>query len=351
MNNFSYGRFIKFRRSVLQWYEANRANDAIVDARVEELRCIKSNHRDLDRISIRQSFIEILKNSQRRTLKEKLALTDTCDLIVESIDKNDEEKYTASLSKALPEGAADMIKEILKIRDKNHMVIKKFDIDFCVRDLITLKSPNWLNDEVINFYAQLLMYRSVKFNSSQADGKFFRKNFPTVHIFSTFFYPKLRDRGYQFVRTSTRRLNPPVLERDLILFPIHLGVHWCMAAIDMRERSITYYDSLHGNGDGCTKVLYDWIIAEAADKGFSLLGESIVDNNTGGSNDAIRPFYFDLRSPGDIPAQHNGYDCGVFSLVTAAHLCHGLSPRGFSQADMHYWRQRISFEIITGSLL
>lgn len=211
-------------------------------------------------------------------------------------------------------------------RPEDEIVISKFSIDFCVRDLRTLTSPNWLNDEVINFYCKLLVERS-----ERNQGKL-----PSLHTFSSFFFPKLRDRGYESVKTATRRLNPPALSRDLLLVPIHLGMHWCMAAIDTRSKSIAYYDSLHGRNLECLRALREWIKGEFAER-------------QGG-----RQFDFtewtELCSAEDIPAQHNGYDCGVFALAFAEHLSRD-APFTFSQADMPYWRDKISLEIIKGNLL
>lgn len=210
-------------------------------------------------------------------------------------------------------------------RSEDSVVVSRFFVDFRVRDLRTLVSPNWLNDEVINFYCQLLMERS-----KQCSGKF-----PSMHAFSSFFFPKLRDHGYEGVRTATRKLDPPALARDLLLVPIHLGMHWCMAAIDLRAKSITYYDSLHGDNPTCLGALRKWIMGEFAER-------------QGG-----QPFDFTRWTescPKDIPAQHNGYDCGVFALAFAEHLGRDAAF-DFSQIDMPYWRDRISFEILSGRLL
>ena len=38
---------------------------------------------------------------------------------------------------------------------------------------------------------------------------------------------------------------------DLVLVPIHLEIHWCLVAIDMRAKHILYFDSLRGDGTEC----------------------------------------------------------------------------------------------------
>lgn len=41
---------------------------------------------------------------------------------------------------------------------------------------------------------------------------------------------------------------------DKVLLPVHLGVHWCLAVINIKERRTEYYDSLGGSNDTCHEV-------------------------------------------------------------------------------------------------
>lgn len=249
----------------------------------------------------------------------------TLDLDVQRRRRESEERLSAAIvtGERLSETLKARIMEGLSRRD-NAVLITKFDIDFTAKDLRTLQPRTWLNDEVINFYMQLIMERALA-----RPGQL-----PTVHIFSTFFYPKLRSRGYDAVRSSTRRASPPVISRDLVLFPIHLGMHWCMAAIRFRDRCISYYDSLHGTNHECIRIIRDWLGQESLDK----LGQ---------------PFDFTgwrEECPRDVPAQQNGYDCGVFAIAFAEHSARNR-PFTFSQRDMPSLRERIAGEILDGRLL
>ena len=47
-----------------------------------------------------------------------------------------------------------------------------------------------------------------------------------------------------------------IFSYDLLIFPIHLGIHWCLAAADLRHKTIRYYDSLGGKNFQCPKVNY-----------------------------------------------------------------------------------------------
>ena len=49
----------------------------------------------------------------------------------------------------------------------------------------------------------------------------------TVHIFNTFFYPQVMSRGHAGVKRWTKRVD--IFGVDLILIPVHLGMHWCLA--------------------------------------------------------------------------------------------------------------------------
>ena len=41
--------------------------------------------------------------------------------------------------------------------------------------------------------------------------------------------------------------------QSLVFIPVHLGMHWCLAVIDIPRKAIDYYDSMGGNNkrSGC----------------------------------------------------------------------------------------------------
>uniref|UniRef100_A0A914PSQ9 Ubiquitin-like protease family profile domain-containing protein n=1 Tax=Panagrolaimus davidi TaxID=227884 RepID=A0A914PSQ9_9BILA len=108
------------------------------------------------------------------------------------------------------------------------------------KDLKTLSGLNWLNDEVINFYLDLVVKRS------KEDG-----SLPKVYAFQTFFYTKLIQKGYDSVKRWTRKID--VFDYDIWIVPVHLKHywskkydHWCMAIVDVQSQRIEYYDSMLG---------------------------------------------------------------------------------------------------------
>lgn len=64
------------------------------------------------------------------------------------------------------------------------------------KDIYKLLPATWLNDEIINFYFELLSDRASKDSS-----------LPSIHCFNTFFCTTLREQGYAKVRRWTKRVN------------------------------------------------------------------------------------------------------------------------------------------------
>ena len=53
---------------------------------------------------------------------------------------------------------------------------------------------------------------------------------------------------------------------DLVLYPIHLGTHWCLAVVDNRAHTLSYYDSLGAGGRSCLSTLRKYLVNEHRDK-------------------------------------------------------------------------------------
>ncbi|KAJ2239544.1 SUMO1 sentrin specific peptidase 1, partial [Coemansia sp. RSA 475] len=127
------------------------------------------------------------------------------------------------------------------------------NVPVTARDILTLGDGKWLNDEVINFYMQLIIDRSRQMPA-----------LPKIHAFNTFFFSTLSDNGYARVRRWTRRIK--LFEHDMVIVPVHLGVHWCCAVIDFRAKSIVYYDALLGDNPKCLRLLLNYLHEESKDK-------------------------------------------------------------------------------------
>lgn len=109
---------------------------------------------------------------------------------------------------------------------------------------------------------------------------------------------------------------------DLVLYPIHLGNHWCLAAIDNNRHTLSYYDSLGGGGSTCLRVLRKYLVAEHRDKKkseLSLQGWNDVVPQVSHSRERVWPHQapLPLSFLQGIPKQRNGSDCGVFTCMVS----------------------------------
>ncbi|XP_064460955.1 sentrin-specific protease 1-like [Ornithodoros turicata] len=224
---------------------------------------------------------------------------------------------------ALPELTSEMeavIDNALSPTPPDEVLASGFRLTVTRRDMETLAGLNWLNDEVINFYMNLLVERG------RTD------NFPSVYAFNTFFYPKLVAGGHVALKRWTRKVD--LFSHDLVLVPVHLGAHWCLAVIDFRSKTIQYYDSMGGSNPECLEALRDYLKDESLDKRQEKLDMS----------------EWTLETVKGVPQQMNGSDCGMFALKYAEYITRDAKIT-FSQMNMPYFRRRMVYEILTKRLL
>lgn len=224
-----------------------------------------------------------------------------------------------------PEITEEMEKEIKNVfrnGNQDEVLSEAFRLTITRKDIQTLNHLNWLNDEIINFYMNMLMERSKE------------KGFPSVHAFNTFFFTKLKTAGYQAVKRWTKKVD--VFSAELLLVPIHLGVHWCLAVVDFRKKNITYYDSMGGVNNEACRILLQYLKQESIDK-------KRKEFDTNGWQ------LFSKKSQ-EIPQQMNGSDCGMFACKYADCITKDR-PINFTQQHMPYFRKRMVWEILHRKLL
>ncbi|XP_033920224.1 sentrin-specific protease 2 isoform X2 [Melopsittacus undulatus] len=206
--------------------------------------------------------------------------------------------------------------------EPNEIMSSAFKLRVTREDIHTLKSLHWLNDEVINFYMTLLVERSKK------------EGYPAVHAFSTFFYSKLISGGYRAVRRWTKDVD--LFKQDLILVPIHLKVHWALAVIDVRKKTIKYFDSAAQRGNKICETLFRYLQEESqAKRNLDL---------------TFSEWTLHSMESHEIPQQLNGSDCGVFVCKYADYISRD-KPITFTQNHMPYFRRKMVWEIIHQQLL
>ena len=243
-----------------------------------------------------------------------ISVTDTATLthLMGRISLEEEEKEMGSLT----EQQEQKVEAALSRGKGGEVLSVKFNISIKRDDVRTLAGLNWLNDEVINFYMNLIVERG------KQEGSPCR-----VHAMSSFFYPKLCEVGYSGVCRWTKKVD--IFSIDLLLYPINLGSHWCLAAIHTTRKTLSYYDSLGGGGRSCLETLRQYLVSEHRDKRKTELSlEGWRDNDHG-----------------DIHLQKNSSDCGVFICMYARHLASNTAFT-FSQEHMpdirrHLLEQRI----------
>ena len=157
------------------------------------------------------------------------------------------------------------------------------------------------------------------------------EKFGDVHIFSSFFYPKLLCGGYEAVCRWHTKID--IFGKRLLMFPIHLDAdsHWCLAAANVVDKQIVYFDSLQNDNFTCLKSLQTYL-TEA--RQLQAIGD-IID--------------WHIINRKDIPVQHNSFDCGVFTCMYARYLAED-SAFNFNQVDIPIIRKKITLELIHKAL-
>ncbi|KAL9656639.1 hypothetical protein ABK040_002910 [Willaertia magna] len=216
----------------------------------------------------------------------------------------------------------DKISKVLYGNKLQEVLVTKYNVDMTRDKLLCLKDGEWLNDEVINFYLNMIKDRNDR-----------NTKLPKCHLFTTFFYSTLMRNnryGYSNVKRWTRKID--LFEFHKIIIPIHLGVHWTLAIINLRDERFEYYDSMGGKATG-TQILKD-------------LERYIQDESLDKKNVALDTSHWKHYIPGPrhVPQQLNSWDCGVFTCKFANFLSQDL-PLSFSQDDMPYFRKRMVLEI------
>ncbi|NP_001131048.1 SUMO specific peptidase 5 L homeolog isoform X1 [Xenopus laevis] len=182
-------------------------------------------------------------------------------------------------------------------------------------DLATLDGQNWLNDQVINMYGELIM-------DAVPD---------KVHFLNSFFHRQLVTKGYNGVKRWTKKVD--FFEKSLLLIPIHLEVHWSLITVNIPQKIISFYDSQGIHFKFCVENIRKYLLTEAREKNHP---EFLQDWQT-----AITKC---------IPQQKNDSDCGVFVLQYCK--CLALDqPFQFSQEDMPRVRKRIYKELCERRLM
>ena len=212
-----------------------------------------------------------------------------------------------------------------------------------------LRGGTWLRDGILNiFFMVLRLAGEAALAAALAGGAPDGVAAGACWAHNSFFYAKLVGQvgepvyNYAGVRGWTakrgKRLPTDLFAYRWVILPVNRGnVHWTMAVIDNRERTVMFLDSLGGGGSDVTEALLRYVADEYADK----------------KNASLPAPYRVVAQPGDLPEQTNGVDCGAFVCAFGESYLRGIVPtqRVFSQRDLPYWRRRVGVTCMKGRLL
>ena len=118
----------------------------------------------------------------------------------------------------------------------NEIICKKFKTELTRKSLQCLRADKKLNDEVLNFYINMLI--------DESDNN-------DIYCFSTFFYTKLVDikKCFKFTAVSrwTKKVN--LFKFKNVLIPIHLPNHWILVQVNLLSSTIFNYDPTNSKKD------------------------------------------------------------------------------------------------------
>ncbi|KAI0728613.1 cysteine proteinase [Fomitopsis betulina] len=197
------------------------------------------------------------------------------------------------------------------------------------KDMTRLAPDKWLNDEIVNFYGQLMMNRAeVIKKKAGTNGK---KKPLEIYYFNTFFWQKISKQTYEESRLDRWTKKFDIFAKDIVLIPInHNNTHWTAAAINFRRKRIESYDSMGMPRRAVFERLKYWLDKEHRKK-----KKGAPFDFTGWEDYVLK----------DTPQQENGYDCGVFTCQFLETLSRGEERFSFTQSNIPYLRRRMIWEI------
>ncbi|CAH0395794.1 unnamed protein product [Bemisia tabaci] len=143
-----------------------------------------------------------------------------------------------------------------------------------------LSTQEWLSDEVITAYFELLQQRATR-----------ETNLPKIKTLDTYFFTSLTNRGPSAMQGRFKKCN--INELELVLIPVHYNNnHWALAVYDLKEGSIYWIDSIPDDKSTELELLRS-------------AGNTLFGN---------RAWYL---AEVDAPCQNNSWACGEFTCAYA----------------------------------
>lgn len=210
------------------------------------------------------------------------------------------------------------------VDSENNVLVEKFYFSITRQTMMELYENQWLNDDVINFYMEMLHQRDIELCGRDITRR-------SSHYYSCYFMKLLLPQnGYDYSNVKKWSKKFKVFEKDKIFCPVNVNDnHWSMLIIYVQEKKIAYYDSMQVNG----KKYLESALQYLAD-------ESLTMNLPFDKEQWEFIMYTDR-----LPLQENDYDCGVFVLMYADFITNDL-PLVFGQEHMELFRKKMCVAIL-----
>jgi len=302
--------------------ERERENEFLEEMEIEEIEERERETELIEKERQKEREIETEKEKEKEIEREKERM------------KNDAYNYQLNLRlQPLNDQALHQVKSALSLPHNDTLLIEKFCIPMTRYKLSCLRPCTWLNDEVINFYLNLLKERE---DRRCAQDMTRRQSW----YFSSFFMEKLleTDKKYNFANVKRWSKKFDVFAMEKIFFPINQkNTHWTLAVIFVQQKRIRYYDSMAGAGDKYLQALLRYISDESKAK----------------RQKEINPEEWELVrcTHNNTSQQENGVDCGVYTTMFADFVTDDLCVMSLPQKDIHDYRKKICYSILKGELL
>lgn len=205
--------------------------------------------------------------------------------------------------------------------NKSEILVEKFGLKITREDLLSLKGKNWLNDQVINFYMELIDQRSRGNNK-----------FPKTHSFNVYLFQSFESRGFERVRNYTRKTD--IFSKDIIIIPIFKEAHWRLVIVKIPSKEIIYFDSLNLDHTNILDTVQSYLKQEYQAK----------------KNKTLNLDDWKIYKYPETPQQSNCFDCGAYSCQIA-NLVAINEPIIIPAEDVPSLREKICYEILKSELI
>ena len=119
------------------------------------------------------------------------------------------------------------------------------------QNIQTLISPQWLDNNVIDAYMNLIERRS------------YRTGYPSVYRYDSHFFSTYGDLQADHLPAATKKTN--ILGYDLLFFPMHINQnHWAFVYADTKTYTLYYMDSMFNlmSGTNALKLVQTYLYLE-----------------------------------------------------------------------------------------